>query len=202
MDAGGHCLLGGGGVIPRWWLFWGWWWSGSRLHGSQQQEEVPPVSLVYHVLSQSIAKYIPLPLNHPSPSTTTYSCSQLWVGSMTSLQCWVSPPPPHTHSLLQIYDQRALTVRRAPGVASPWLALCGHASNKRALNATVLALSPPLLSPPHTQGTDTEACAWCGKSSFLGSPCVSESTAKYIPSFMSKCKMGKGPKKSDKVAVA
>jgi len=52
------------------------------------------------------------------------------------------------------------------------------------------------------KGTDTEACAWCGKSSFLGSPCVSESTAKYIPSFMSKCKMGKGPKKSDKVAVA
>jgi len=54
------------------------------------------------------------------------------------------------------------------------------------------------------KGTDTEACAWCGSSSFLGSPCVSESTAKYIPSFMSKCKTGKGPKKNeaDKVAVA
>lgn len=33
---------------------------------------------------------------------------------------------------------------------------------------------------------------------------MSESTAKYLPSFMSKCKMGKGPKKNDaeKVAVA
>jgi uncharacterized membrane protein YgcG len=55
------------------------------------------------------------------------------------------------------------------------------------------------------KGTDTEACAWCGTSSFLGSPCVSESTAKYMPSFMAKCKAGKGPKKmndADKVAVA
>lgn len=53
------------------------------------------------------------------------------------------------------------------------------------------------------QGTDGEACAWCGKSSFLGSPCVSESTAKYIPSFLSKCKMGKKKKGDDaELAVA
>jgi hypothetical protein len=57
------------------------------------------------------------------------------------------------------------------------------------------------------QGTDGEACAWCGKGSFFGSPCVSESVAKYIPPSFAKCKIGKKGKKSDvveegKVAVA
>jgi hypothetical protein len=57
------------------------------------------------------------------------------------------------------------------------------------------------------KGTDGEACAWCGKGSFFGSPCVSESVAKYIPPSFAKCKIGKKGKKSDvveegKVAVA
>jgi hypothetical protein len=62
------------------------------------------------------------------------------------------------------------------------------------LTLCCLCLFPNI--PLCLQGTDGEACAWCGKSSFLGSPCVSESTAKYIPPSLSKCKMGK-KKKSD-----
>jgi uncharacterized membrane protein YgcG len=52
------------------------------------------------------------------------------------------------------------------------------------------------------RGTDGEACAWCGEGSFFGSPCVSESVAKYIPPSFAKCKMGKKGKRNDAVDAA
>lgn len=167
-------------IHHRWWRLPQWWWrlprpprrwwrSGPGLHGTEDQEEVPQGVLQCFLLMLCVTLRCCVNIAHPAKVMNDEA-------SGAGCPCVI-----HVSSHL-----------------SKSVVCCAH-------TPACPCLSPSHITPPHPnahaliQGTDTEACAWCGTASFLGSPCVSESTAQFIPSSVQKCKMGKKKKSSNSV---